>query len=69
MITLYSTDCPRCKMLENKLDQFGINYTICKDKNTMLKYGFSFLPVLKVDDKFLNFKEAIRWINERKGIV
>lgn len=66
---LFTLDCPRCKVLEKKLEQSGINFTVCKDKELMLKNGFDLLPVLKVDDKVMGFKEAVKWINERKESV
>lgn len=40
MITLYSTNCPRCMVLEKKLAAAGIEYTINNDVDEMLSLGF-----------------------------
>lgn len=66
MIILYSTHCPKCTILEKKLNQANIEYEICDDTNIMIDKGFDFLPMLEVDGKIMGFKEAVDWINERK---
>lgn len=63
-ITLYSTNCPRCKVLEAKLAQKDIQYTLCTDVSIMQSKGFTEAPVLEVDDKILSFAEAIRFVND-----
>lgn len=65
MITLYSTYCPKCKILEKKLDNAKIEYTICDDKEFMIQKGFDFMPVLEVDEKIMTYGEAVKWVNER----
>ena len=35
MITFYSTNCPKCKVLSTKLDQAGVKYNINTDINTI----------------------------------
>ena len=65
MITLYSTHCPRCRILEEKLDDKGIDYTIVTDIEEMTKLNIMSVPVLKIDDRLLSFKEANDWINEQ----
>ena len=62
MITLYSTHCPKCKILEKKLDNANIEYVICDDIDIMTNKGFDFLPMLEVDDKIMNYTEATDWI-------
>lgn len=66
MITLYTIDCNNCKRLEEKLNEAGITYLAIKDRELMKKLGMSHMPVLEVDDKLLSFKEAIKWINDKK---
>lgn len=64
MITLYSTNCPRCKVIEKKLDLKNIEYSINTNIEEMVNLGFLQAPILKIDDdKFLNFTEANAWIN------
>lgn len=64
MIILYTTHCPKCKVLEKKLEKANIQYKICEDATIMREKGFTSAPVLEVDDKLLTFKEAVDWINK-----
>lgn len=65
MIILYTIDCPKCKILEKKLEQAGVEYEVCRDKGLMEQKGFDFMPVLEVNGRIMNFSEAISWTNER----
>lgn len=65
MITLYSTGCPKCQVLEKKMLNDGIDFNISDDVNTLIEKGFMTAPILKVDDKFLEFKDAIDWLKNR----
>lgn len=67
MITLYTIDCPSCLRLEKKLTEANIKFEVCRDKNTMMTMGMSHMPVLQIDADFLNFKEAMQWINAKRG--
>ena len=66
MVKLYTIDCPKCKVLEKKLDAKGIIYEITKDKEEMAAKKMYDLPVLEVDNKILDFNEAVNWINTTK---
>ena len=61
-IVLYSNNCPRCKVLESKLQQKNIVYEEVNDENIMQEKGFDFVPVLEVDGKIYDFKAAVEWI-------
>ena len=63
MITLYTIDCPNCKVLEKKLSNKNITYAVCKDTEKMLQLNITNLPVLDVDGNLLNFSDAIKWVN------
>lgn len=63
-VTLYSTGCPKCKILEKKLLQKSIDFQVVTDRELMISLGFSTMPVLKVNDKIMNFKEAVNWVNK-----
>lgn len=65
MITLYSTHCPRCRVLEDKLEDKDIEYTVVTDVEEMSKLNIMSVPMLKVDGNLLPFKEANDWINEQ----
>lgn len=62
-ITLFSTHCPRCVVLEKKLKQKGIDYNEVNDVSIMEEKGFLSVPVLEVDGKIMDFKAANDWIN------
>ena len=62
-ITLYSTHCPRCNVLEKKLQQKKIDYNEINDTAIMEQKGYLSVPVLEVNGKSMNFKEAVDWIN------
>ena len=63
MVKLYSTHCPRCNVLEKKLDQNGIRYEVIEDEQTIINKGFMTVPMLEVDEKVMDFSEAIRWVS------
>lgn len=67
-VILYTTHCPKCNVLEKKLNKFGIEYTISEDIQEMLKLGFKSAPVLKVDDEIYLFKEACLWADDNTKI-
>lgn len=66
MIVLYSNDCPRCKVLKSKLDSKKIEYEVTDNFSDIIKAGFLTAPVLKVDDKFMDFSKANEWINAQE---
>lgn len=67
MIILYTIDCINCSRLENKLRESNIRYEVCRDREKMRNLGMSHMPVLQTDENtFLNFKEAMKWINNQK---
>lgn len=61
-VILYSTHCPKCKVLETKLKQKNINYDEINDVKIMQDKGFEFAPVLEVNGVAYGFKEAVDWI-------
>lgn len=69
MITLYTINCPKCKVVEMKLDQKGIKYDKIEDEQLVVKFGeennIRTAPILVVDGKILDFSNAIKYINER----
>lgn len=62
-ITLYTTHCPRCMVLEKKLNAKNIDYVENTNVDLMIDKGIMTVPVLEVDEKQLNFKEANEWLN------
>lgn len=62
-VTLYTTHCPRCMVLEKKLNTKNIDYVENTDVDLMIDKGIMTVPILEVDEKQLNFKEANEWLN------
>ena len=65
MIILYSTGCPKCKVLKSKLDEKGIKYQVNDNIQYMLDKGITTVPVLKVENDLLNFTDAVKWVNSQ----
>jgi glutaredoxin len=62
---LYSTNCPQCKILKFHLDKANVNYIENNDVEEMINKGFKSAPIFEVDGKYLDCRDAIKWINER----
>ena len=62
-VLLYSTHCPRCDVLEKKLQQKKIDYKEINDVEIMKEKGYLTVPILEVDGKSMDFKAANDWIN------
>ena len=64
---LYSTDCPKCKVLERKLGQKKIDFEVNNDLDTILeiaaKHNFSSAPLFQADDEVMDFETANKFIN------
>ena len=66
-VTVYTTHCPKCKVLEKKLNSKNINYNEVTDTNIMISKGFTSTPMLEVDGTIMDFSEANKWVNEQEG--
>lgn len=65
LITLYTTFCPKCKILESKLNNKNIQYQEFTDVDKMIEKGMSTVPWLEVDGKLMDFFEANEWIKNQ----
>lgn len=63
-VMLYTTHCPKCKVLTAKLKAKGVDYEEVTDVDVMRDKGFMSAPMLEVDGKTMTFVEAIKWVNE-----
>ena len=61
-VTLYSTGCPKCNVLKQKLDEKGIQYEVSSDTDKMMELGFMAAPVLQVGEEYMDFSKAIQWL-------
>ena len=66
MVNFYSQGCPKCKVLQTKLDQKSIDYSIIEDFDisTLESNGIKSLPALEVDGQWMKFEDAIKWLRE-----
>ena len=63
MITLFTNDCPKCKVLKSKLESKKIEYKESNDLNVLEEQGYRTLPMLRVRDKYLDFMESVSFVN------
>ena len=63
MVTLYTTHCPKCKVLTAKLNEKGILYEEVDDVNTMISKKIMTAPYLEVDGNLMDFVNAVNWVN------
>ena len=68
MVTLYTSHCPKCKVLAMKLDKSGVEYNTVDDEESVVAKGRESnkmsAPLLEVDGTVMDFPEAIKWVNE-----
>lgn len=63
-VTLYTTHCPKCNVIEQKLKAKTIEYEEITDIELIEKKGFKQVPVLIVDDEIMDFVTANKWVND-----
>ena len=64
-VTMYSTHCPKCRVLETKLKSKNIPFDVVDDVKEMTNLGIKSLPMLMVDGKLMDFSDANNWIKEQ----
>lgn len=66
-VTLYSTHCPQCVLLERILQFKHVDYKIVTDPMEIQRVAaackYTSVPILRVDDIFMPSADAIRWVN------
>jgi predicted DsbA family dithiol-disulfide isomerase len=60
---LYTTGCPKCRILEKKLNDKQIKFDVCNDTEKMREIGITSVPTLSVDDNKLNYYDAVKHLN------
>ena len=60
---LYTTHCPRCKVLEMKLKQKNIDFIEEENIQVMKEKGITSAPVLEYDGIMYDFPQAVRLVN------
>lgn len=64
-IILYSTGCPKCRVLKNKLKSMGVQFEENESVEVMESMGIIEVPVLSVNGELLEFGKAIQWVNKQ----
>lgn len=67
-VILYSTGCPKCKILKRTLSDNNIQFAEVNSVDEMQRLGFKEAPKLSVDEKIYNFKEAMSWARQNGGV-
>lgn len=69
MVKLFSTGCPKCKVVEAKLKQKNIAFEVESDPDIIIakgqELGILSAPILQIDEEYFEFSKAIKVINER----
>lgn len=63
-IILFSSGCPKCKVLKQKLDDKQIKYEVSEDFDELMRQNLQTVPVLKVNGEYYQFGEAVKVVNE-----
>lgn len=73
MLILYSTGCPKCRILEKKLRELHVEFSVVSDPEIMLQKGFTSVPMLETDGRILGYSEAYAWVknleDENRGKI
>ena len=66
MITIYTTEtCPKCKILKKKLNSKNITFNEVNDIEVLKSLDIYEVPILEVENKYLEFNEANNWVNNQ----
>ena len=68
MIKLYSTGCPNCNILKSKLVNKNIDFEEVNDieeiNKVALENRMSSVPILFINNEYLNFMKAIQTVSK-----
>lgn len=71
MVNLYTINCPKCIVLEKKLDKAKIDYNKITDQEKIIevsnKTGLRSAPILEVDGDFMKFEKAVEWLKNESN--
>lgn len=63
-VNFYTIHCPKCDVLEKKLNNKKVEYNLITDIGLMQQKGFDTMPILEIDGKVMPFSDAVKWVNE-----
>ncbi len=68
-VVLYTIKCPKCIVLEKKLQSKNIAFEVVDDRDAVVNYGkehgINGAPILEVNGKPMDFNAANNWVNGR----
>ena len=67
-INFYTIHCPKCDVLEAKLNMKKISFSVVDDVNVIQAKGMEVMPMLEVDGELLGFSDAVKWVNAQPNI-
>ena len=59
---LYTTHCPKCRVLEAALQAKGVPYEVCEDIKEMQRIGLVSAPALNVLGELLDYSAAMNYV-------
>lgn len=65
-IKLYSTNCPKCKVIETLLNRDSIEYSVTTDINPLIEEGITSAPVLEVKFTFDEARKYLAYLHNEK---
>lgn len=66
-ITLYTTHCPKCTILQKKLEAKNIQFDVVQDVQIMKEKKIMSVPVLQVDGQVFDYYNAVKFVNSYQG--
>lgn len=67
MVVLYTTGCPRCKVLESNLKKRSIDFDVIEGSEPIRKLGYVSAPILDVDGRIMTYPAAMNWLLKGQG--
>ena len=63
-VILYTINCPKCKILETKLKQKNVEFTVVDNHDEVIEFGKANkifgAPILKVDNDVMDYAKAVQ---------
>ena len=67
-ITLYSTGCPKCQVLEKRLKKNNLDFIISNDVDILIEKGFQSDPVMAVGKLFYDYTSAMNLLKKYENM-
>ena len=68
IITLYSTGCPKCQILEKRLKKNNIDFVISNDVDVLIEKGFQSAPIMAVGKLFYDYSSAMNLLKKYENM-